>query len=595
MSWDFEKFVRELGFLGDLLERRVESLKTEMDITPLIRLLDVEKARDTAREYFGSGEYYALGIDGSMDHRERLEVVVLYISIAGFKCRFSVGDTGEIDIDLDSIERDGKYTASAIIPLWFEDINEVLRQYEIGLTRSIEAAIEGIPFSIMTFGEFYLGYRAARDNDDIRIITYDRPFASSIHPFQRDLRRIIFREKGGFFTKFSYDGVRLTKADLLLGLYLGPNIYNIPFRGAYKVYSVIQHIIREGGKARLSELEKKFGVGRDKIIKALEKLDMEALDKTLLDEVTSTEIILNPGVLGYWDKIRRLIDIVGVNIFMNPRGRHPLYFEESESWIGTKELNSITLFTIYETVKNAIEKRKLIIGIGKDTYVTDITRAILPLTNEMGITKAVEPPVKSDKPLLTMLSALQKDVYRTPWRFIAYDAAFATLSKNQEPGGPVLRAARKVVFQEGIIARSYFQLRSFKTVWDTEVKSPVFFYDRFLYGDEEENRISIKVLERNKRVEIKPFFEKGFSQMDNLILYILSKMDKPEVAEATGHNYLLFLADKDVKASINMIRESVIQAADSKITEIISKKHLFIITRRFRDFRKIVESRRRRR
>ena len=595
MGWDFARFVGELGFLADLLERRVEGLRSGVDVSPLVRYLDLDGARRVAREFFGSGEFYVLGIDGSMDHRERLEVVVLYISVAGFKCGFCVGDDGDINVDLDGVERDGKYTASAIIPLWFEDINEVLRQYEVGLTRSIESAIEGIPFSIMTFGEFYMGYRAARDNDDIRVIIYDRPFASSVHPFQRDLRRIIFREKGGFFTKFSYDGVRLTKTDLLLGLYLGPGLYNIPFRGPYKVYSVIQHIIRLGGRASLRELEKRFGVGREKIIKALEKLDREVLDKTLLDDVTNTEVILNPSVLGYWDRIRRLIDIVGVNIFMNPRGRHPLYFEESEAWIGTKELNSITLFTIYETVKNAIEKRKLIIGIGKDTYVTDITRSILPLTSEMGVTKTIEPPVKSDKPLLTMLSALQRDVYKTPWRFIAYDAAFATLSKNQEAGGPVLRAARKVVFQEGIIARSYFQLRSFKTVWDTEVKSPVFFYDRFLYGGEEENRISIRVLERNKEVEIRPFFEKGFSQMDNLILYILSKMDKPEIAEATGHNYLLFLADKDVKASINMIRESVIQAADSKITEIISKKHLFIITRRFRDFRKIVESRRRRR
>jgi hypothetical protein len=235
------------------------------------------------------------------------------------------------------------------------------------------------------------------------------------------------------------------------------------------------------------------------------------------------------------------------------------------------------------------------VGIGKDTYVTDITRTIIPLTNHLKITKTKEPPIKSDKPLLTILSSLQPERFKTPWRFISYDGAFATLTKNRQPGGPTLRAARKVVFQEGMIARSYFQLRTLRTIKDKVARAPVFYYDRLIYPDEDKHMRELKVIERNREVVIRPYLERELSEYDNLILYILSKMDKPEIAEATGHNYLLFLADKDVKASINMIREGVIQAADFKITEIISKRQLFIITRRFRDFRKIVESRRRRR
>jgi len=49
----------------------------------------------------------------------------------------------------------------------------------------------------------------------------------------------------------------------------------------------------------------------------------------------------------------------------------------------------------------------------------------------------------------------------------------------------------------------------------------------------------------------------GSNPLDNTILYILSRFDKPLPLEAAGHNYLLFLADKEVKRMIRVIRERV--------------------------------------
>ena len=49
----------------------------------------------------------------------------------------------------------------------------------------------------------------------------------------------------------------------------------------------------------------------------------------------------------------------------------------------------MTLFTIYETVKESINKGKVIIGIGKDTYVTDITRSIIPLSNSLNLAQKI--------------------------------------------------------------------------------------------------------------------------------------------------------------------------------------------------------------
>lgn len=589
--WDFNKFLHEIDFLGDLLNKRIDSLKAELDFKPLIRQLDHNLALETALEYFGEGDYKVLGIDGSMVHKERLEIIILYIAIAGFTAPISIRKN-HVAIDLKNVSREDKYVLSAIIPLWLEDITDVLKLHEIGLSRSLDAAIEGIPFSIMTFGEFYLGYKAVKEDEPVRIILFDRPFASTIHPYQRDLRKLIFDGDGGVFTKVEIDGIRLSKADLLLGLYLGPNVYKLPFRKPYKLYSIIQEIILNGGESRYSELEKKFKVSRDKIIKHLKRLDEEYLNNTLVDEYTYDGIVLNKDVLNYWDKIKHLVEVVGLNIFKMPITRHPLYLG-NDIWIGTKELNSITLFMIYDMIKEALNRNKLLVGIGKDTYVTDITRSILPYLRSRGVLNYDSISIKSDRPLLTILSSLDNEVFKTPWRFIGYDGAFATLTKNENPP-PILRASRKYVFHDGLLIRSYFQLRSFKSIGEVLVKSPVFFYDRFIDKRYDKDFRSIEVLSGYGNITINPYLETGFNKLDNLILFLLSLMDNPEVAEATGHNYLLFLADKDVKAAINLVKEGVIDMTDLKVNEVIKKRRLFIITRKFRDFRHLVERRRRR-
>ena len=534
--WDFNKFLHEIDFLGDLLNKRIDRLKVGLDFKPLIRQLDYDMALETALEYFGEGDYKVLGIDGSMVHKERLEIIVLYIAVAGFTVPISI-EKKHVIVDLKNVSREDKYVLSAIIPLWLEDVTEVLRLHEIGLSRSLDTAIEGIPFSIMTFGEFYLGYRAVKEDESIRIILFDRPFASTIHPYQRDLRKLIFDGDGGVFTKVEINGIRLTKADLLLGLYLGPNVYRLPFRKPYKLYSIIQEIILNGGESKYSELERKFKISRDKIIKHLKRLDEKYLNNTLVDEYTYDGIVLNKDVLNYWDKIKHLVEVIGLNIFKMPVTRHPLYLG-NDIWIGTKELNSITLFMIYDMIKEALNRNKLLVGIGKDTYVTDITRSILPYLRGEGVLNYDSVSIKSDRPLLTILSSLDNEVFKTPWRFIGYDGAFATLTKNENPP-PILRASRKYVFHDGLLIRSYFQLMSFKSIGEVLVKSPVFFYDRFIDKRYDKDFRSIEVLSGYGNITINPYLETGFNKLDNLILFLLSLMDNPEVADVTGHNYLI--------------------------------------------------------
>jgi len=557
------------------------------DFGPLIKGLDKKGAIEFGNEYFGEGEYFVLGIDGSMEHRERLEVLILYVAVAGYKAPMHVARDG-IDIDLANIGRDERFTASAIIPLWLDDINELVSSSEVGILRSLETVIGNIPFSIMTFGEYLMGYHAAKNDEKVKVILFDRPFASSIGPYSRDLRRLIFEDDGGAITRLKR--FNITKGDLYLGLYYGIEEYSIPRESPYILYRIIQEILRNGGEAYIPELVKIAKSKRERIIKRLRKLD-EKLDRTLIEDITPNKIILKPERLNYWKKLRKLIEYTGERIFSRRDGEHPLYMGEGV-WLGSRELNSIILFTIYDTINYMYKHKKLFVGIGKDTYVTDLSRALIPITNHLGITKLEELPIKSDKPLLTTLSTIKKDLFKTPWRLITYDGVIATLSKCQGCKAPVRPARRRLTLTKRI-ARSYFQLRTLKGINNIDVKSPVFFYDRFLTDLDKDHITKIPVEMNGKTIDLEIYLEQGLNKVDNLILYLLSKMDNTEIAEATGHNYLLFIADKDVKTYIKLVRDSVVNAVDSKISQIIRDKNIYVVTRRFREYRYLVEKRRR--
>ena len=94
MNWNFKRFSEELDFLGRLLDYRITNIKKGFDITPLIRTLNIESAKESALKILGEGGHYVLGIDGSMDYRERLEVVIFYVAISGFKSRIYVNKDG---------------------------------------------------------------------------------------------------------------------------------------------------------------------------------------------------------------------------------------------------------------------------------------------------------------------------------------------------------------------------------------------------------------------------------------------------------------------------------------------------------------------
>ena len=92
--------------------------------------------------------------------------------------------------------------------------------------------------------------------------------------------------------------------------------------------------------------------------------------------------------------------------------------------------------------------------------------------------------------------------------------------------------------------------------------------------------------ERAGPTKVDAFFEgRDGSAVSNAILHILSLTDNPEVFEAFGHNQLLYLADKAVKADVRMLRSSLRGVADLRVGGVSSRKKIFGLVTSYREQR----------
>jgi hypothetical protein len=188
--------------------------------------------------------------------------------------------------------------------------------------------------------------------------------------------------------------------------------------------------------------------------------------------------------------------------------------------------------------------------------------------------------LNNDRSFLTLLGAMNPNL-QTPWRTRGYDAAFSTVVWLGEKGGDRFVPARKVVMRENLFVRGFFQLRSL----GRQIRSPVFLFDRiFAPGDERETR-ELEVIERGQAIIPEPYFEVNRSGTTNLMLRILSLCDNPEVFEALGHNQLLYLADKAVKAEIRLMKSSLRGVTNLSLGTMSRREQVYGIATSFREQR----------
>lgn len=573
---------RSTAELARLFQTRMTMLRNRPDVVSQLRPLkaaDIPDLTDILPE-----PHVAVGIDGSMDYDEVLEMMLFYVAASGYRCQFSI-DKKQISLDLLNAKRIEELFASSVVPLWEEDLLNVVRTSDqIESDVDFRRVMEKIPFALMAMAELYLAWKIV-SKGDVRILFLDRPFSGTYPSLYRDLSLLMRRKSIAFEGLETREG-RIERLDLYLGLGLGSGLAYVPNRGIYLPHAALRFLINNP-EATKKQLAESLALDEEKaqsLLQRLRKVD-ERSGHQIIEKEDLESIQVSDRATSSWRRVKALAIEIADRIF-NPAisVKHPLIMENGR-WLCVNEINALNLFLLEALIEEAVNRKVLVIGIAKDTTATDFTRAALPTSLLLSKSEAKLPGLKSDKALLTILSTANAASLSTPWRTFTYDGCMATLIAT--PKADVkLRAARQMVSREQLFVRCYFQLRTFQQ--DPEIRAPVFLYDRlFLPCYDRESVHEMTAIEREKPVTLRFYMEDQGerSQIDDIILLILSASDNPEVLEAYGHNQLLYLADKYVKREVQLMKGLLKGVVDLELTPLARREKVFSIARRFRDLR----------
>ncbi|HME19121.1 MAG TPA: hypothetical protein VKF15_05265 [Nitrososphaerales archaeon] len=566
-----EELSKQTRELVSRFEQRANGFRGRDDLSRLIVPVDVARAEESAKDIFGEGEHTATGIDGSMDFDERLQMMLFYSNATAYSCPFTVGR--HLRFDLAAAHREEKLAASAAVPLWAEDVATVFSR-EPELDIELEHSMDRIPNSFMTLGELYLALKAVEKSE---VVFLDRPLSGTFSTLSRDARNLL--KRGESRLADWNGGRRVSMLDLELAVSIGSPATAVPTRRRFLPLAMIKLLTH--GPMGPGELARSLGVGEADVrrsAKAIGRLDSR-YGNALLADSSDSRLKLNEGVAGYWERVSALSLDYSKEVFEGEK--HPLAVG-GDQYLTILDVNTVALFLLWVLCEKAQKAGSLLIGIAKDTTATDITRAVLPFASSAGFVKLASPPprLKNDKAFLAILSSENPSI-RTPWRTVGYDSSYSTMV---EIDGKLV-GARKVVSRERLFARSFFQLRTLKS--DPAVRSQVFLFDR-MYDEAHDSKDvrRFEVLERVGETTIDAYFEgDGGSDLSNLVLHILSLNDNPEVFEAYGHNQLLYLADKAVKADVRMLRSSLRGVADLRVGGVSRRRKIFGLITTYRQQR----------
>ncbi len=589
-----------MSFPQECLRQHVKSLLKEFgeridelaatSLNQLFVVGDRARGAEALRRFLGSGRFRYGGIDGSLAVEERLEMLLFYVCASAFSGYVEVGE--EILVDVSEAEQGASVEVSAAVPLWFEDLHHVSPalargEWDFRLDRSIS----NIPNALMTFAELSVAKKLL--DDGYRVVVFDGSLSGIFSYTSRDFRRVVGRGWSaleGLETPYG----EISFIDVYLAGYFGDGSFYFPPRRRFLRMAVAAELIKEkekGGEGlRKHELAQKLGVSEDLVEKAIKRVVKtdERFGGKLLEQASMDYLEVRDEVLGYWDRVWSGVEQLYDRFF---GGGFDYPFRIGDKWVTTMDVNTLSLFTLFSICSQASRSRALVFGVVKDTSATDVSRSVvdaLKIANRLP-EEAELRWGKSDRSLLSMYSVVHRKEVSTPWRTLEYDSCFSTITAERREEGVLLRAARRVVGREQLFVRAYFQLRSIGE--EGVLRSPVFAYDRPLYPEYDSHHlVELEVSEEGKASALRAYLEdRGRACLGDAVLLLLSLSDNPNVIEALGHNYLLFIADKYVKALAKQARGFLAGVANLEIVPVASRRRAFFISRRFRDLRREIE------
>jgi hypothetical protein len=581
------------------------------------------EAWETAKEFFGAENVRFAAVDGTMYSRPLFDMVIFfggaYASTGSIT--FTEGSTPKVEYDSKTLEQG--MGVSSVVPVYVNEIPEVDTTFsspeqpsEINLGKRLtdeEIANNSlIANAIMTFGEYFLAYKLAADqNRPARILLMDRSLSTDRAILLYETRKTDFWE-----VKSSLKGYKLNEAESPVDqtdLAIARHVFNSesglpPPRANYLRYAIIQ-LLKNGAALTTSIVASSLGITDEKRTRRVELALNSLKQKHILTEVDGA-YSLDPKYVSSSERIKQVTLTLGERLFFEKSAgaetssSMKILKDGKEHWLTTLDISFLTLFTMQMLMEECWKQRILLVGVTKDTTARDFKRQLVPIMENESLLnvqvnrEALQGLPNTDRMILQSASIFNVDKVKPPWSLIEYDSAFRSMLPDKlARQGYVSGAIKNKISLERVFLKTYVQLSVAKS--DPMLRSNVLLIDRLTYPDFDSKPEStahfMNELSDGTREPVDVLLFKNNAvpnRLQNLVMSVLVAMAPANIPEAFGHNKALFIADKVAKWNYSQFKCVVDTTATWILNNHKLRKFIFYMST-FRERRSQIEQTRR--
>ncbi|MCP8323918.1 MAG: hypothetical protein L6N96_07065 [Candidatus Methylarchaceae archaeon HK02M2] len=536
----------------------------------------------TAETFFDSRKVGFAAVDGTEYTRPMFDLVIFFGGSYASKGTIEFGDSElELEYSTTQFSKEG-VGISSCVPMYVNEVVEAEQAFMelasgAGLTVARPLTDEmvinnsSIANWIMTFSEFYLAYKLAKDSlGKVRILLMDRSLSNMQSSLVYDTRRRRLWNTCAILG-FDVDGVEVDINDLAYNRHRIVNsaLHLPPPRGDYLRYSVA-YLLENIGPLDLDGICTELSIDSKDRRKRVTRFISRSLKEGYLQENRGIYKVASK-YKNSWDRVKGLVESVGRQLFEADSSRNPLQVEKdgAKCWLTTLDMAFLSLFSLYMLVEECWKHRILLLGITKDTVARDFKTHLIPVCLNEKIwsyplsQEDLDEAPNTDRMLLQYVSIYNYEKLPTPWSLIEYDSAFRMIIPELEKRRPgyASGAIRNRISPERTFLKTYIQLSEARS--DPRLRSNVLFMDRLVYPEYD---LREDVLVRFKQcyggavepVEAMLYKDRGVvNELQNMIVVMLKAMTNSSIPEVFGHNMPLFIADKVAKWHNSEIRRIV--------------------------------------
>jgi hypothetical protein len=569
----------------------------------------------TAKEFFGADEVSFAAVDGTDYARPLFDLVVFFGGSYAARGKVTYRENGPPLVEYeDHFLKNGR-ALSSCIPVYVNEVPEIDQSFiqpgeisEISITRPLtdEAIVNNSTVAnwIMTFSEFYLAYRLAREEDPPRILLLDRSLATMLASLIYDTSRRKLWKSNGALVGLEVDGLPIDINDLAYARHHldNPALDLPPPRGDYLRYRCLLEI-ENHGPLTLAALCPRLGVKEKDRQKRVERFLQKSASEGFLEDTVGTYSLTN-RYRKTWPRIRKLVETYGHRMFEERPKQNPLQVMKKGDlhWFTTQDLAFLTLFTLNLLVEECWKKRILLLGLTKDTAARDLKNHVLPVmvSNRIWKSELTQEQLSripnTDRMLLQTLSVFNHESIPVPWSLIEYDSSFLmTVPDFEKRQGYVGGAIRNKITPERLFLKSYIQLS--QTAYDPQLRSNVLLLDRLSHPEFDltpESTMGFLHSYGSADEPVRPiiFNKETANPIQELTILTLASMTSNSVPELFGYNKPLFIADKVAKWNNEEMRR-IIETTGKWLMNSPKLRHFVFYMSTFRERRSEIEGARR--